>query len=266
MIVTLDADARPDARLPLAAAQQLLADGAVMATITPKFRTSSAASQWLHAAMLVSLVYRHAAGASRATRDSVANGQCMVLRREDAMRDDWCERVRGEIIEDVALVRMLVRDGKHVSMFDGSNLLVVAMFDSFADTWRGWGRSLALGGVDSAPRQWWDALVTFVVLAAPVWLFAAGIATPLTAAAVLLRLGTLVGAHRAYEKPAVGYCSRRSPTYSRGSSWSAESFRHRDSGVAASTESHPHAITNRRPMIDINAPVAAACQTPSAYH
>lgn len=205
VIVTLDADARPDGRLPLAAARQLLADGAVMATITPKFRTSSAASQWLHASMLVSLVYRHAAGASPATRDSVANGQCMVLRREDAMRDDWCECVRGEIIEDVALVRMLVRDGKQVSMFDGSNLLVVAMFDGFADTWRGWGRSLALGGVDSAPRQCWDAMVTLVVLAAPVWLFVAGVATPLTAVAVLLRLGTLVGAHRAYERPGVGY-------------------------------------------------------------
>jgi len=205
VIVTLDADARPDGRLPLAAARQLLADGAVMATITPKFRTSSAASQWLHASMLVSLVYRHAAGASPATRDSVANGQCMVLRREDAMRDDWCECVRGEIIEDVALVRMLVRDGKQVSMFDGSNLLVVAMFDGFTDTWRGWGRSLALGGVDSAPRQCWDAMVTLVVLAAPVWLFVAGVATPLTAAAVLLRLGTLVGARRAYERPGVGY-------------------------------------------------------------
>ena len=205
VIVTLDADARPDARLPLAAARQLLADGAVMATITPKFRTSSTASQWLHAAMLVSLVYRHAAGASRATRDAVANGQCMVLRREAAMRDHWCERVRGEIIEDVALVRMLVRDGKRVSMFDGSNLLVVAMFGGFADTWRGWGRSLALGGVDSALRQWWDALITLVVLAAPVWLFVAGAATPLTAAAMLLRLGTLLGAHRAYERPRVGY-------------------------------------------------------------
>jgi dolichol-phosphate mannosyltransferase len=205
IIVTLDADARPDARLPITAARQLLADGAAMATVAPKFRTSSAASQWLHAAMLVSLVYRHAAGAATATSDAVANGQCMVLRRDEALRDDWCGRVSGEIIEDVALVRMLVRDGKRVSMFDGTNLLVVAMFDGFADTWRGWGRSLALGGVDRRPRQWWDALVTLVVLAAPVWLFAAGVATPLTAAAILLRLGTLVGAHRAYERPGVGY-------------------------------------------------------------
>ena len=205
VIVTLDADARPDASLPSAAARQLVDDGVVLATVAPKFRTTSPASQWLHAAMLVSLVYRHAAGASRAGRDAVANGQCMVMRRDDALRDQWCERVRGEIIEDVALVRQLVRDGKPVAMFDGSDLLVVAMFDGFADTWRGWGRSLALGGVDHPSRQWWDILVTAVVLAAPVWLFAGGVATPLTAAALLLRLGTLLGTHRAYERPRLGY-------------------------------------------------------------
>ncbi|MDP4642084.1 MAG: glycosyltransferase, partial [Ilumatobacteraceae bacterium] len=136
VVVTLDADARPSAELPQAAVGALVESGAALATVAPRFRTTSRSSQWLHAAMLTSLVYRHGAGAGRATKDAVANGQCMVFRRTDAVNNGWCKRVRGSVIEDVALVRMLVAEGKQVEMFDGTALLTVQMFDGFADTWR----------------------------------------------------------------------------------------------------------------------------------
>ncbi len=114
VVVTLDADARPSAELPQAAVRALVESGTALATVAPRFRTTSRSSQWLHAAMLTSLVYRHGAGSGRATKDAVANGQCMVFRRADAVDNGWCERVRGSIIEDVALVRMLVAEGKLV--------------------------------------------------------------------------------------------------------------------------------------------------------
>jgi len=205
VIVTLDADTRPSASLPSAAAEQLLSSGAALATVAPRFRTTSHAAQWLHAAMLTSLVYRHGAGAGRATHDAVANGQCMVFRRSDAVQGDWCANVRGEIIEDVALVRWLLRNGNDVRMFDGTRLLVVQMYEGFVDTFRGWGRSLALTGVDRTVRQWLDALTTALTLAAPLWLLLAGIATPITALLALMRLGTLVGTARAYERRGLGY-------------------------------------------------------------
>lgn len=205
VVVTLDADARPDPALALALRDALLASNADMATVAPRFRTTSRASQWLHAAMLTTLVYRHGAGAGTATADSVANGQCTVFRREVAVREQWCAAVRGEIIEDVALVRHLVRAGKRVEMFDGSRLLAVQMFEGVTDTLRGWGRSLALAGVDRAARQWFDLATTALVLAAPVWLLVFGVATPVTLVALAIRLGTLVGTRRAYERPGVGY-------------------------------------------------------------
>ncbi len=205
VVVTLDADARPSTELPQAAVCALVESGAALATVAPRFRTTSRSSQWLHAAMLTSLVYRHGAGAGRATKDAVANGQCMVFRRADAISNNWCERVRGSVIEDVALVRMLVAEGKQVEMFDGTTLLTVQMFDGFADTWRGWGRSLSLTGVDSHRRQAGDAAITAISVVAPLWLVFGGVATPLTMLLFAVRLGTLVGARRVYERAGVGY-------------------------------------------------------------
>ena len=129
----------------------------------------------------------------------------MVFRRADAVQGEWCRSVSGEIIEDVALVRRLVREGTHVEMFDGSRLLTVQMFDGFADTFRGWGRSLALSGVDTPLRQWCDAAITALALVLPLWSIVFGFATPVSAMLLLARLGTLVGTVRAYERPRLGY-------------------------------------------------------------
>jgi hypothetical protein len=150
-------------------------------------------------------VYRHGAGAGRAVKDSVGNGQCMVFRRADAVQGDWCVRVRGEIIEDVALVRALVADGRRVEMFDGTRLLTVQMFDGFYDTLRGWGRSISLSQVDRPLRQWLDLATTAFTLVAPLWLLVLGGATPVSALLLLARLGTLLGTTRTYERKGIGY-------------------------------------------------------------
>lgn len=205
VIVTLDADTRPDPRLPVVAARELSASGAALATVTAGFDTPSAPGTWLHAAMLTSLVYRHGAGAGRATVDSVASGQCMVFRRDDAVRGAWCSGVRGSTVEDVALVRTLVRRGRPVEMFDGSTLLTVRMFENFGETWRGWGRSLALTGADSRLRQLVDLATTALAVVAPPILVVTGVATPVTFVLLAIRLGTLVGTSRAYRHRGPGY-------------------------------------------------------------
>lgn len=205
VIVTLDADTRPDPGLPMAAARALSAGGVILATVAPRFDTPSNAGTWLHAAMLTSLVYRHGAGAGFATADSVANGQCMVFRRADAVSGGWCDEVRGSTVEDVALVRMLVRRGSAVAMFDGASLLTVRMFEDFGDTWRGWGRSLALNGADSRLRQVVDLATTAVAQVAPPFLIVIGLATPMTIVLLAIRLGTLFGTVRVYERRGIGY-------------------------------------------------------------
>ena len=205
VVITLDADARPAPELVESLAKSFTQSGAVFATVAPRFRTSSPSGQWLHAAMLTSLVYRHGAGAGRSTKDTVANGQCMIFRRTDAVDGKWCHEVQGSTIEDVALARWLVSRNQHVEMFDGGDVLTVQMYEGFTDTWRGWGRSLALTGVDSRQRQLSDAVVTLLTLVAPLWLLLFGIATPLTLLLLITRIGTLIGARRAYERPSIGY-------------------------------------------------------------
>ena len=211
VVVTLDADARPSALLPLAARDALLQSDAQLATVAPRFRCRSQFGRWLHAAMLTSLVYRNGAGAGLARRDAVANGQCMVFRRLDALHDDWFAAVRSSTIEDVALVRWLVARGKQVEMFDGRDALVVEMFGSFGDTWRGWGRSLALATVESRWRQFTGVFVTALALVTPLLLVVVGLATqlllftPLSVALLAIRIGTLVGTRRAYERGGLGY-------------------------------------------------------------
>jgi hypothetical protein len=113
--------------------------------------------------------------------------------------------VRGEIIEDVALVRALVADGRRVEMFDGTRLLTVQMFDGFYDTLRGWGRSISLSQVDRSLRQWLDLATTAFTLVAPLWLLVLGGATPVSALLLLARLGTLLGTTRTYERKGIGY-------------------------------------------------------------
>ncbi len=211
VVVTLDADARPSEQLPLAACDALLQSKAQLATVAPRFRCRSHLGRWLHAAMLTSLVYRNGAGAGTARRDAVANGQCMVFRRIDARDGEWFSKVRNSTIEDVALVRHLVSGGQRVEMFDGRDHLVVEMFEGIVDTWRGWGRSLSLAAVEARQRQLTSALVTALALVTPLLLVVvSGITwslafTPLTVMLLAIRIGTLVGTRRAYERGGVGY-------------------------------------------------------------
>ena len=70
--------------------------------------------------------------------------------------------VRGEVVEDIALARHLAAQGQRVGFLDASELLTVRMFESFADVLVGWGRSLALPGVEPPRRQLVDLAVVVV--------------------------------------------------------------------------------------------------------
>ena len=61
-------------------------------------------------------------------------------------------RVRGSLVEDLALARALRADGQRVAFVDAADLLEVRMYDSAAATWRGWGRSLM--GVGATSPRW----------------------------------------------------------------------------------------------------------------
>ncbi|MEM8621153.1 MAG: glycosyltransferase, partial [Actinomycetota bacterium] len=81
-VVTLDADTRPDPELPIAVVTRAVADEFDLLTIGGRFDCPTPGARWLHPAMLATLVYRYGPpGIDVAAHRTMANGQCMVLRR-----------------------------------------------------------------------------------------------------------------------------------------------------------------------------------------
>jgi dolichol-phosphate mannosyltransferase len=207
-VVTLDADAVAHPQLAQAVVQRAQRDGLRFVSVGARFDCPSKGAQWLHPAMLTTLVYRYGPSGSKGKVKSdsqLANGQCMAFLRRDAIDHDVLTRVRGETIEDVALVRLVASMGWSVAMLDGSKLLTVRMFESFTDTWNGWGRSLSLASVDNARRVFGHSIVLMLAQVAPLWMLVLGLSTPVSIALLLIRIGTLFGMRRAYLQHSLWY-------------------------------------------------------------
>jgi len=157
--------------------------------------------------MLTTLVYRFGPpGAPPAKPDRMmANGQCMAVPRTVFLEAGGMELVRNEVVEDLALARRLATDGHRVGFLDASELLTVRMFESLGDAWSGWGRSLALPGVEPRRRQLVDLAVVVLaqVLPIPRLLLGRGDVVDIVLAAT--RIGTLAGTRRAYARTDAPY-------------------------------------------------------------
>ena len=206
-VVTLDADARPDPRLPTALVARAIADRLDLLTVGGRFECPTPGSRWLHPAMLTTLVYRFGPpGAPPAKPDRMmANGQCMALPRVPFLAAGGMEPVRGEVVEDLALARHMATGGRRVGFLDGSELLSVRMFESLGDAWTGWGRSLALPGVEPRRRQLFDLAIVVLAQALPIPRLLLGRGDIIDVVLAVTRLGTLAGTRRAYERTDAAY-------------------------------------------------------------
>ena len=206
-VVTLDADARPDPLLPTALVARAVAERLVLLTVGGRFECPTPGSRWLHPAMLTTLVYRFGPPGNAPGRPgrTMANGQCMALARRPFVASGALEAVRSEVVEDLAVARRLAVAGHRVRFLDASELLSVRMFESLSDVWTGWGRSIALPGIESPRRQLLDLVVVVLaqVLPIPRLLLRRGDVIDVVLAAT--RLGTLVGTRRAYERIDAAY-------------------------------------------------------------
>lgn len=198
-VVTLDADTRPQAALPAAAVARAVADGVDLLTVAGSFLCPTDALAALHPAMLTTLVMRFGPpGAGHGAQRLLANGQCMVMPRVAFLADGGLATVAHHMVEDVALARERAGRGRRVAFLDAADLLTVQMYDDAGDAWRGWGRSLALPGVETPARQWLDVATVAAVQGVPLLRLATGRADAVDVVALLLRLGTLVGTAGAY--------------------------------------------------------------------
>lgn len=205
-VVTLDADVRPDQRLAPSVVARASADGLGLLTVGGRFECPTAGTRWLHASMLTTLVYRFGPpGTSRAPDRSMANGQCMVLPRTRFLDAGGMSLVASEVVEDIALARRLASEGWNVGFLDAADLLTVRMFESFGDTWTGWGRSIALPGAEFRPRQLLDLAVVLLAQALPFPRLLFGCGDIIDVVLLANRLGTLVGTRTAYDRNDLAY-------------------------------------------------------------
>jgi dolichol-phosphate mannosyltransferase len=205
-IVALDADTRPDPRLPAAAVARARDDGIDLLTLAGRFELPTRPGRWLHAAMLATLVYRFGApGTTPAPARPIANGQFMVGRRAHLLDGGGLTAVAGQLVEDVALARHGVDAGWNVQFLDAGDLLAVRPYESMAGTWHGWGRSIGLPGIESRPRRLADVAVLALVMPLPQVRLLARRFDFVDALLVAVRLGTLVGTSRAYSRRGAPY-------------------------------------------------------------
>jgi hypothetical protein len=104
--------------------------------------------------------------AERSPRPSLAaaNGQFLVLRRATYDRAGGHAAVRGEVLEDIALLRAVKRAGGRGGPIEGAHLAACRMYDGWAALRDGWSKSL-WGAVGGSPA----ASVTAAAVLTTVW-------------------------------------------------------------------------------------------------
>lgn len=205
-VVTLDADTKPDPRLPTALVGRALSDRLDLLTVGGRFECPTPGSRWLHPAMLTTLVYRFGPpGVSTPPDRAMANGQCMAFPRAGFLAQGGLGQVRSDVVEDIALARQMAGNGARIGFLDGGEMLEVRMFESLGDTWRGWGRSLALPGVEPLNRQLLDLAIVALAQALPLPRLLLRRADLIDVVMLAARLGTLVGTRTAYSRTDAAY-------------------------------------------------------------
>ncbi|SDO77868.1 Glycosyltransferase like family 2 [Klenkia soli] len=151
VLVFVDADVRLAPHAVAAAVALLDAHGLDLVSPWPRQLAVTAAErlvqplqQWLWATLLPLRV------AERSPRPSLAaaNGQFLVVRRSTYERAGGHGAVRGEVLEDIALLRAVKRAGGRGVVVDGSTLAATRMYDGWPALAAGYEKSLwaALGG------------------------------------------------------------------------------------------------------------------------
>jgi glycosyltransferase involved in cell wall biosynthesis len=73
---------------------------------------------------------------------AAANGQYLLIRREDYERIGGHAAVAGEVLEDVALARLAKQAGIRLHFASGIGIIRVRMYRTFGAMWQGWTKNL----------------------------------------------------------------------------------------------------------------------------
>jgi dolichol-phosphate mannosyltransferase len=207
-VVTVDADVVPRPGAIATMVARMETEQWDVASAGAQFVCDSPGQQWLHPAMLTTLVMRFGpAGAITppSPQRTMGNGQCMAMQRRAFVSIGGFELSKHNMTDDIAVVRALASRGWRTVLWDGTEALRVKMHESTREVWRNWGRSLPMPDVTSPANQAADIAVLWGAQALPWLRVLTGRVDPIDLVLFIVRLGTLGGTRRAYDKPGWAY-------------------------------------------------------------
>ncbi|MEM9155566.1 MAG: glycosyltransferase family 2 protein [Cyanobacteria bacterium P01_F01_bin.33] len=168
-ILGIDADTHPQPGLVAGLLHVAETESFDLITLSPRFILQHLGEAWLQPALLMTLIYRFGAAGDIVTNPDrvMANGQCCLIRK--TILDDMggYEVARASFCDDVTLVRAAARRGYKVGFMDGAHLIHVRMYESAAETWTEWGRSLDLKDASTFAQTLADTTFLLLVQALP---------------------------------------------------------------------------------------------------
>jgi chlorobactene glucosyltransferase len=88
---------------------------------------------------------------SRRASDKIANGQCILIRRDTYTAIGGHGAVREKVAEDLMLAQTVFRHGGQVSLVLGLDQLSTRMYTSLRELVHGWGKNIYAAGADTLP-------------------------------------------------------------------------------------------------------------------
>ena len=128
---------------------------------------------------------------------AAANGQYLLVRREDYKRIGGHAAVGGEVLEDVALAQLAKQAGIRLHFASGFGIIRVRMYRTFGAMWQGWTKNLfpLIGGMSGGTSRAVGRELRGVVPWIPLLLL---LLTPLHLTLGVLGVVLLAGRHAAY--------------------------------------------------------------------
>jgi chlorobactene glucosyltransferase len=107
------------------------------------------------------------------TRDAIANGQFIMIRRAVYDAIGGHEKVKDQIVEDKAISEQVKWNGHRLVVADGSQVIRTRMYTNLPSMWEGWTKNIYLGLHDHPPMLMLGAfgaiLSVIAALFLPLW-------------------------------------------------------------------------------------------------
>ena len=107
------------------------------------------------------------------TKDAIANGQFIMIKRSVYDAIGGHESVKDSIVEDRDISRQVKWNGYRLVVADGMKVAKTRMYTSLPEMWEGWTKNIYLGLHDQAGLLWLGAFGAFLAFLAsiflPVW-------------------------------------------------------------------------------------------------